>query len=114
VPSGEPLNCQLNDDFSVTCGGELATLGNVERIDVVVDVAAGCKTRGNENEPRGHIQGVEEDIPVRSGRATLDVTTDAPSCPNGLNPTVGRTATITVFEASTKNNVIFEQEVRIT
>src|SRR5829696_992406 len=101
VPSGEPLTCTLNQQGDVvTCGGELAGLG-----DVALDLDAGCATRGNENEPPGHYQVVAEDIPVdQSGRATFSVEA-APDCPGGLNEVFGETATITVFEAGTTNEL---------
>ncbi len=113
VPSGEPITCTLNQQGdTVTCGGELAGLGNVDFIDVLVDLPAGCATRGNENEPPGHVQVLDEDIPVdKSGRATFS-TDVSPDCPRGLNEVFGDEATITVFEAGT-NNVLFTTTVPV-
>jgi hypothetical protein len=115
VPSGEPLTCTLNQQGDVvTCGGELAGLGNVDFIDVALDLDAGCATRGNENEPPGHFQVVAEDIPVdQSGRATFSVEA-APDCPGGLNEVFGETATITVFEAGTTNVLFTSGPITIT
>jgi|SRR5215204_2183594 len=104
-PQTQPLFCDQQGDI-VTCGGELAGLGNVDFIDVVVDIDAGCATRGNENEPPGHFQVVDEDIPVTENGRAIFSTEVAPDCPRGLNEVFGETATITVFEANT-NNVLF-------
>ena len=114
-PQTAPLTCTLNQQGDVvTCGGELAGLGNVDFIDVALDLDAGCATRGNENEPPGHFQVVAEDIPVdQSGRATFSVEA-APDCPGGLNEVFGETATITVFEAGTTNVLFTSGPITIT
>jgi hypothetical protein len=110
--SAEPITCTQNADFTVTCTGDLAGLGNVDNIDVFVDVAAGCSTSGSLRQPRGHIQGGDTDIPVNNGRATFNVTTESPDCPPGLNPVVGNTATVTVTDSAT-DEVLFTQTVTI-
>jgi hypothetical protein len=114
-PQTAPLTCTLNQQGDVvTCGGELAGLGNVDFIDVVVDLDAGCATRGNESEPPGHFQVVDEDIPVdQNGRATFS-TEVAPDCPPGLNEVFGDFATITVFEANTDNVLFVSDPIPIT
>src|SRR5829696_4318035 len=115
VPSGEPLTCTLNQQGDVvTCGGELAGLGNVDFIDVVLDLDAGCATRGNENEPPGHFQVVDEDIPVNDNGRAVFSTQASPDCPRGLNEVFGDEATITVFEAGTTNVLFGPVTVPIT
>src|SRR5829696_6434776 len=80
-PQTAPLTCTGESTGVVTCGGELAGLGNVAFIDVVVDIDAGCATKRSLHEPPGHFQVVDEDIPVdKSGRATFS-TQVAPDCP---------------------------------
>ena len=110
--SAEPITCTQLADFSVECTGDLAGLGNVDNIDVFVDVAAGCATSGNLKQPKGHIQGGQTDIPVTNGRAQFDVTTASPDCPPGLNPVVGSTALVTVTDSAT-DEVLFQQRVTI-
>src|SRR5829696_2125833 len=107
-PQTAPLTCTLNGaGTAVTCGGELAGLGNVDFIQVQLDLDAGCATRGNENEPPGHFQVVSGPIEVdENGRASFDVTA-APDCPRGLNEVFGETAVITVTEFGDPTNVLF-------
>jgi hypothetical protein len=114
-PQTEPLFCDLNQQGDVvTCGGELAGLGNVDFIQVQLDLDAGCATRGNENEPPGHFQVVSGPIPVdQNGRASFSVEA-APDCPRGLNEVFGDEATITVFEAGTTNVLFGPATVPIT
>jgi hypothetical protein len=104
-PQTQPLFCDQQGG-TVTCGGELAGLGNVDFIQVQLDLDAGCATKRSAHEPPGHFQVVSGPIPVdQNGRATFSVTA-APDCPPGLNPVFGDTATITVFEFGT-TNVLF-------
>ena len=114
-PQTAPLTCTLNQQGdTVTCGGELAGLGNVDFIDVVLDLDAGCATRGNENEPPGHFQVVDEDIPVNDNGRAVFSTQASPDCPRGLNEVFGDEATITVFEAGTTNVLFGPVTVPIT
>ena len=102
VPSGDAITCTVNDaDLSVTCTGELAGLGNVKLINVHVETGFACATRGNANQPGGHVQGDSGPIQVNNGRATFTVDTGPASCPPGLNPVVGATSTITVTDLRT-------------
>jgi hypothetical protein len=114
-PQTLPLFCDTNNAGTVvTCGGELAGLGNVDFIDVVVDMDAGCATKRSAHEPPGHFQVVDEDIPVtKSGRATFS-TQVAPDCPPGLNEAFGSTAFITVFEANTTNVLFTSGPITVT
>jgi hypothetical protein len=100
---GEPITCNLvQGGTAVTCSGELAGLGNVDFVDVTVDIAAGCATRGNQSQPRGHVQETDEDIPVnRNGRATFNVGPVGPDCPGGLNEVIGQNALIIVTNSET-------------
>jgi hypothetical protein len=94
---------------AVNCEGTLVGLGTVPTsVQVVADAA--CATRGNGNEPKGHIQGTSEPITPRGGRIDFDVTSGSASCPNGLNPTIGDTATINVFQSG---NLVFTDSVSI-
>ena len=111
--SAEPIACHLTANNTVTCTGDIAGLGNVDFIDVFVDVPFGCATRGNAKQPRGHAQGGQTDIPVTNGRAQFSVPTAGATCPNGLNPVFGDTATVTITNSAT-NEVLFQQTVPIT
>jgi hypothetical protein len=112
--TGEPT-CTLNRAGTVvTCGGELAGLGNVDFIQVQLDLDAGCATKRSMHEPPGHFQVVSGPIAVdKNGRATFSQTA-APDCPPGLNPVFGSTADITVFEAGTTNLLAFFEDIPIT
>lgn len=109
VPSGEPITCTLTNPTTVSCSGELAGIGQVDAIQITVDVTGGCSTSQTppKNNPPGHLQSTSQPIPVsKNGRATFtqDVHLD---CPAGLNPFFGNTATVTVFEAGNPDNVLF-------
>ena len=112
--TGEPF-CDLNNaGTAVTCGGELAGLGNVDFIQVQLDLDAGCATRGNGNEPPGHFQVVSGPIPVdQNGRASFSLTA-SPKCPGGLNKVFGDTATMTVYEFGTTNVLYFSGPIAIS
>jgi len=106
-----PIVCTLNSNQTVTCSGSVAGLGS-EPVIAEVDVPFGCATRGNENQPGGHLQGASGPIQPRSGRINFSVTTGPASCPPGLNPVVGDTATVTIFDL--EGNVLFTTTVPIT
>ena len=101
----DPIECVLNNDGTVTCDGTVAGLGNVSRVTTNIDVPFGCATRGNMNQPRGHIQGTSGPLRVRNGRVTFSVTAGPAVCPNGLNPAVGDFATVTISDLD--GNVLF-------
>jgi hypothetical protein len=100
VPSN-PVQCVLNPDQTVTCTGSVAGLGNAEFVDITLDVDFACEVRPGVNRPGGHLQDVERDVPVKAGRVNIDETTGPAECPRGLNPVVGPTATVTVTDAET-------------
>jgi hypothetical protein len=83
---------------AVQCSGAIAGLGGAERVTISIDAALACETRSGSNQPGGHLQATSEPLDVRGGKVTFDETTQAASCPPGLNPGVGETATITVRE----------------
>jgi hypothetical protein len=105
---------QLASGPAVSCSGTIAGLGSADAVDIVIDASLACGTKPGNNQPRGHLQGTIEDVPVRSGRVDFEnVTTDAASCPPGLVPTVGDFATISVFDSDTGEE-LFSTTVRIT
>ena len=107
----DPITCTLNQDMTVTCDGTVAGLGNVSRVTTEIDVPFGCATRGNMNQPRGHVQGTSGPLQVRNGRVTFSVTAGPAVCPNGLNPAVGDFATVTISDLG--GNVLFTKRVPI-
>jgi hypothetical protein len=94
--TNDPIECVLNNNGTVTCSGSVAGLGN-RAVIAKVDVAFACATRGNANQPGGHLQSKSGPIQTRNGRITFSVTTGPASCPPGLNPVVGRTATVSIL-----------------
>jgi hypothetical protein len=107
-----PIECVLNDDNTVTCGGTVSGLGNVNRIVAQVDANFACETRSGSNQPRGHLQGETNPIRVRNGSATFSVDAGPARCPRGLNPVVGPTATVSISDL--QGNILFSKQVRIT
>ena len=100
----DPIVCTLNADQTVTCAGSVAGLGN-QAVIAQVDVDFACATRGNANEPGGHLQAQSDPIQTRQGRITFSQTTGPAECPRGLNPVVGETATVTILDL--EGNVLF-------
>src|SRR5215218_4207146 len=68
--TNDPIVCTLNEDQTVTCAGSVAGLGN-EPVSAQVDVDFACATRGNENQPGGHLQAKTEPIQTHQGRITF-------------------------------------------
>lgn len=100
----KPIVCkevQTEEGPAVECSGSIAGLGSADRVTISIDAKLACATRKGNNQPGGHLQAKSEPLTVKSGRVNFDETTDAASCPRGLNPVVGNTATITVRDAST-------------
>jgi len=106
-----PIVCTLNANQTVTCSGSVAGLGN-QAVTVTLDVDFACATRGNGNQPGGHLQSVSVPIQPRNGRINFSETTGPAVCPPGLNPVVGDTATVTIKNLA--GDVLFTKEVAIT
>jgi hypothetical protein len=102
--TNDPIVCTLNADQTVTCAGSVAGLGN-QAVIAQVDADFACETRSGSNQPGGHLQAQSEPIQTRSGRITFSETTGPADCPPGLNPVVGETATVTIFDLA--GNVLF-------
>jgi len=112
VPNNE-ITCTLVAGPAVSCSGSIAGLGTGDVI-IQIDANLACETRPRSNQPGGHLQGTSEPITPRGGRVNFEnVTTDVASCPAGLNPVVGDTATINVFDAET-GALLFTTTVAIT
>jgi hypothetical protein len=47
----DPIECVLNSNNPVTCGGTVYGLGNVNRIVAQVDANFACETRSGSNQP---------------------------------------------------------------
>jgi hypothetical protein len=102
--ANNPIVCeevQVQGDPAVHCSGSIAGLGSADRVTITLRVGLACETRSGSNQPGGHLQTTTPPLRVKSGRVNFDVTTPAASCPRGLNPVVGETATLTVRDAST-------------
>jgi len=112
LPNTE-ITCMEVAGPAVSCSGSIAGLGSADSVVIQIDADLACGTRPGNNQPRGHLQATTEPIDVRSGRVNFEnVTTDAAECPPGLNPVVGDTATVSVFDADT-GALLFSTEVEI-
>jgi|SRR5215208_645911 hypothetical protein len=109
--TNNPITCTLNDNNTVTCSGSVAGLGN-QPVRAVVDVAFACETRSGSNQPGGHIQAKSGLITPTNGRINFRLTTGPATCPPGLNPVVGDTATVSIFSAG--GTLLFRKTVDIT
>jgi hypothetical protein len=109
--TNDPIECVLNNNGTVTCSGSVAGLGN-RAVIAQVDVDFACATRGNAKQPGGHLQSKSGPIQTKNGRITFSVTTGPASCPPGLNPVVGKTATVSIL--TTGGRVLYETTVPIT
>ena len=104
--TNDPIRCVLSSNgTTVTCSGSVAGLGN-QVVVARVDVKFACATRGNANEPGGHLQAKSNPIQTRNGRITFSVTTGPAKCPPGLIPVVGKTATVTLLNSA--GSVLFQ------
>jgi hypothetical protein len=111
--NNNPITCTEVAGPAVECSGSIAGLGTADRVTITVDAALACETKPGSNQPGGHLQGTSEPIRVKSGRVNFDVTTSSASCPPGLVPVIGDTATITVREFPS-GEVLFTTTVPIT
>ena len=87
IPLKVTLNnqqCTQNANGSLTCTGSLTGLGG-QSISVTVTSGFACVNRGG-NQPPGQVSGTENNIPVRNGNATFNVTTSQASCPDQMQP----------------------------
>ena len=109
--TNNPITCTLNANQTVTCSGSVAGLGN-QPVRAVVDVDFACATRGNETQPGGHLQAKSGLITPTNGRINFNLTTGPATCPPGLNPVVGDTATVSIFSAG--GTLLFTKTVDIT
>jgi hypothetical protein len=109
--TNDPIECVLNNNGTVTCSGSVAGLGN-QPVRAQVDVDFACATRGNANQPGGHLQAKTGLITPHNGRITFSLTTGPATCPPGLNPVVGETATVSIF--SQGGALLFRTTVDIT
>jgi hypothetical protein len=92
----DTITC-TTDGFTVTCSGTVSGLGNIDEANTEVLADFACATRGNGNQPKGHLQGDSGPLPVSNGSLTFSVETGPASCPSGLNPTIGQNATVNIF-----------------
>ena len=108
--TNDPIECVLNNNGTVTCSGSVAGLGN-RAVIARVEVDFACATRGNAKQPGGHLQSQSGPIQTRNGRITFSVTTGPAECPPGLNPVVGRNATVSILTLG--GRVLYETTVSI-
>jgi hypothetical protein len=85
----------------VTCSGTVSGLGNVTQANSVVEADFACATKRSGHKPGGHLQADSGPLPVTNGSLTFSVTTGPASCPAGLVPTIGDTATVSIFSGNT-------------
>ena len=111
--NNNPITCNEVAGHAVNCFGSISGLGSADRVTITIDASLACETKSGSNQPGGHLQATSEPIDVKSGRVNFDETTDAASCPPGLRPVVGDTATITVRDADT-GETLFTTTVPIT
>jgi hypothetical protein len=107
----DTITCVANDDFTVTCSGTVSGLGNITQANTQVLADFACSTRPGNNKPAGHLQADSEPIPVSNGSLTFSTTTGPASCPGGLDPAIGDTATVNIFSGGT---LVYTTTVPIT
>jgi hypothetical protein len=89
----------------LTCtGGKIAGVGT-EPTQVGIDVAAGCATSGNGNQPKGHQQSLSAPITPKGGNITFGPLSVAPDCPPGLNPVFGPSVQFFIVQNGQRTNV---------
>jgi hypothetical protein len=98
--------CSLsNDGATVTCtGGKIAGVGT-EPTQVGIDVAAGCATSGNQNQPSGHKQAVSGPIAPSGGNIVFGSLSVSANCPPGLNPVFGGSVQFFILQNGVRTNV---------
>jgi hypothetical protein len=90
---------------TVTCtGGKIAGVGT-EPTQVGIDVAVGCATSGNGNEPKGHRQAVSAPIAPNGGNITFGELPVSADCPNGLNPVFGSSVQFFIVQGGQRTDV---------
>jgi hypothetical protein len=98
------------DGTTVRCTGTVSGLGNITEANTQVTADFACATKRSGHQPPGHLQGDSGPLPVTNGSLTFDVTTGPATCPAGLVPTIGSTATVTIFSGGT---LVYETTVPI-
>lgn len=68
-------------------------------------MAAGCATRGNENEPKGHEQAVSAPITPKGGNITFGQLSVSADCPPGLNPVFGDSVQFFIVQGGERTDV---------
>jgi hypothetical protein len=98
--------CSLSTDgATVTCtGGKIAGVGT-EPTQVGIDVAAGCATSGNGNQPKGHRQAVSAPITPKGGNIVFPSLSVSADCPPGLNPVFGTSVQFFIVQNGQRTNV---------
>jgi hypothetical protein len=109
--NNNPITCR-QVGLAVNCSGSIAGLGTADAVTITVDASLACETKSGSNQPGGHLQATSEPIEPKSGRVNFNVTTGSASCPPGLRPVVGDTATITVRDFPS-GEVLFQTTVPI-
>src|SRR5215212_3023665 len=98
----DTITCTVvNNGTQVQCTGTVSGLGNVTTANTEVLADFACSTKPAKNNPPGHLQGDSGPLQVTNGSLTFDVTTGPATCPPGLVPTIGDTATVNIFNGST-------------
>jgi hypothetical protein len=97
----------------VTCTGTVSGLGNIDSANTEVLADFACSTRPMNNKPGGHLQDDSGPLPVTNGSLTFKVTTGPATCPNGLVPTIGESATVNIF-TDNGSTLVYTTTVPIT
>jgi hypothetical protein len=94
-----------NGTITVTCvGGKIAGVGT-EPTQVGIDVAGGCQTSGNGNEPPGHLQSLSAPITPKGGNIVLPRLSVSLKCPNGLNTVIGTTVQYFIVQDGVRTDI---------
>ena len=102
---GTPTCSLSNDGATLTCsGGKIAGVGT-EPTQVGIDVAAGCATSGNGNQPKGHRQALGAPIQPKGGNITFGSLSVSADCPAGLNPVFGTSVQFFIVQGGQRTNV---------
>jgi hypothetical protein len=99
---------------SISCeGGSVAGVGS-QPVTVFYQAEGGCTTRGNDNEPGGHVQSPSQTVQPNGGRINLEDATITVRCPGGLNRVLDPNSLELVISSATSNQTLATLPVDVT